>query len=218
MGALCAGRRAPPQGRTRDREAAQAGRRGLAREDRRARRSPRRSGARRGAITWRAIATMRTGWSADAPTCATARWWICRSLARGDGDGQRVAPLHGQGRHRESWPRRSWKALCADCSGGIDSLVELLQGRFSKGGDGAHLPSGYRLVSDAHRKFASRAAARTMRRCASMSRPCSTALARGSTTALNCCFACGRSTRPKCCPISRPRCRTGGRSATERTH
>ena len=34
----------------------------------------------------------------------------------------------------------------------------------------------------------------------------------------SCCFACGRSTRPKCCPISRPRCRTGGRSATERTH
>ena len=26
-----------------------------------------------------------------------------------------------------------WKSLCADCSGGIDSLVELLQGRFSKG-------------------------------------------------------------------------------------
>jgi uncharacterized Zn finger protein len=26
-----------------------------------------------------------------------------------------------------------WKALCADCSGGIDSLVELLQGRFSEG-------------------------------------------------------------------------------------
>ena len=26
-----------------------------------------------------------------------------------------------------------WKALCADCSGGIDSLVELLQGRFSNG-------------------------------------------------------------------------------------
>src|SRR6266436_3007204 len=25
-----------------------------------------------------------------------------------------------------------WKALCTDCSGGIDSLVELLQGRFSK--------------------------------------------------------------------------------------
>src|SRR5271167_601757 len=26
-----------------------------------------------------------------------------------------------------------WKTLCADCSGGIHSLVELLQGRFSKG-------------------------------------------------------------------------------------
>lgn len=26
-----------------------------------------------------------------------------------------------------------WEKLCADCSGGIDSLVELLQGRFSKG-------------------------------------------------------------------------------------
>ncbi len=26
-----------------------------------------------------------------------------------------------------------WKAICADCSGGIDSLVELLQGRLSKG-------------------------------------------------------------------------------------
>jgi uncharacterized Zn finger protein len=26
-----------------------------------------------------------------------------------------------------------WEALCADCSGGIDSLVELLQGKFSKG-------------------------------------------------------------------------------------
>lgn len=26
-----------------------------------------------------------------------------------------------------------WKAICADCTGAIDSLVELLQGRFSKG-------------------------------------------------------------------------------------
>lgn len=26
-----------------------------------------------------------------------------------------------------------WDSICADCSGGIDSLVELLQGRFSKG-------------------------------------------------------------------------------------
>ena len=30
-------------------------------------------------------------------------------------------------------PRARWNAICADCSGAIDSLVELLQGRFSKG-------------------------------------------------------------------------------------
>jgi uncharacterized Zn finger protein len=33
---------------------------------------------------------------------------------------------------RDVGPAR-WKTLCVDCSGGIDSLVELLQGRFSKG-------------------------------------------------------------------------------------
>ena len=30
-------------------------------------------------------------------------------------------------------PRARWAAICKDCSGAIDSLVELLQGRFSKG-------------------------------------------------------------------------------------
>jgi uncharacterized Zn finger protein len=30
-------------------------------------------------------------------------------------------------------PKARWTALCTDCAGGIDSLVELLQGRFSKG-------------------------------------------------------------------------------------
>ncbi len=29
--------------------------------------------------------------------------------------------------------RAQWEAICTDCAGGIDSLVELLQGRFSKG-------------------------------------------------------------------------------------
>ena len=28
-------------------------------------------------------------------------------------------------------PKAQWKSICADCAGGIDSLVELLQGRFS---------------------------------------------------------------------------------------
>ncbi|HET6235340.1 MAG TPA: SWIM zinc finger family protein [Acetobacteraceae bacterium] len=30
-------------------------------------------------------------------------------------------------------PKKQWASICADCAGGIDSLVELLQGRFSKG-------------------------------------------------------------------------------------
>jgi uncharacterized Zn finger protein len=30
-------------------------------------------------------------------------------------------------------PRARWTAICSDCSGGVDSLVELLQGRLSKG-------------------------------------------------------------------------------------
>jgi uncharacterized Zn finger protein len=30
-------------------------------------------------------------------------------------------------------PKAQWKSICADCAGGIDSLVELLQGRFAKG-------------------------------------------------------------------------------------
>jgi len=30
-------------------------------------------------------------------------------------------------------PRARWSAICKDCSGAIDSLVELLQGRFSRG-------------------------------------------------------------------------------------
>ena len=30
-------------------------------------------------------------------------------------------------------PKARWQQVCADCAGGIDSLVELLQGRFSKG-------------------------------------------------------------------------------------
>jgi uncharacterized Zn finger protein len=30
-------------------------------------------------------------------------------------------------------PKTRWRAICKDCAGGIDSLIELLQGRFSKG-------------------------------------------------------------------------------------
>ena len=37
---------------------------------------------------------------------------------------------HDHGRRRST---RRWKAICRDCAGAIDSLVELLQGRLSKG-------------------------------------------------------------------------------------
>jgi uncharacterized Zn finger protein len=30
-------------------------------------------------------------------------------------------------------PKKQWASICKDCTGGIDSLVELLQGRFAKG-------------------------------------------------------------------------------------
>src|SRR5579862_7021046 len=30
-------------------------------------------------------------------------------------------------------PKGRWRSICADCAGAIDSVVELLQGRFSKG-------------------------------------------------------------------------------------
>ncbi len=30
-------------------------------------------------------------------------------------------------------PKKQWTSICKDCTGGIDSLVELLQGRFAKG-------------------------------------------------------------------------------------
>lgn len=34
--------------------------------------------------------------------------------------------------HIKALPPAQWQSLCRDCTGGIDSLVELLQGRFSK--------------------------------------------------------------------------------------
>ncbi len=40
-----------------------------------------------------------------------------------------------------------WKAICRDCAGAIDSLVELLQGRFSEQCDGTDLQAGDRPVS-----------------------------------------------------------------------
>lgn len=33
----------------------------------------------------------------------------------------------------EALPVKAWKSICADCAGGVESLVELLQGRLSRG-------------------------------------------------------------------------------------
>jgi uncharacterized Zn finger protein len=35
--------------------------------------------------------------------------------------------------HIDALPKARWRAICKDCAGGIDSLVELLQGRLSRG-------------------------------------------------------------------------------------
>jgi hypothetical protein len=40
-----------------------------------------------------------------------------------------------------------WKAICRDCAGAVDSLVELLQGRLGQGRHGPGLSGGRRSVS-----------------------------------------------------------------------
>ena len=93
-----------------------------------------------------------------------------------------------------------WKTLCTDCSGGIDSLVELLQGRFSKGVMERLCRQDTGLFPRPS-EIRSLAVARTMRRCASTLQRCSMASARGSMKAQSCCFDCVRSTRLNCSPI-----------------
>ena len=75
-------------------------------------------------------------------------------------------------------PTAHWKSICKDCAGGIDSLVELLQGRFSKGVMERICRQGPGCFRG-RRRSASPAVARTTRRCASTSRRCCTASARG---------------------------------------
>ena len=76
---------------------------------------------------------MRTGCRVAAPMCATARWSIYRSRrarSRRSSAGRRLYQVKVS---IGDVNKARWKMLCTDCSGGIDSLVELLQGRFSKG-------------------------------------------------------------------------------------
>ena len=64
--------------------------------------------------------------------------------------------------------KAQWKSICADCAGGIDSLVELLQGRFSKGVMN-EFAARAADCSRSRRKSVSLAVARTALQCASMS-------------------------------------------------
>ncbi len=64
--------------------------------------------------------------------CATDRWSICRSRA-----GEIKALVSGSEIYEVAVKiapvaKARWKSICDDCAGAIDSLVELLQGRFSK--------------------------------------------------------------------------------------
>ena len=88
-----------------------------------------------------------------------------------------------------------WKSICKECAGGIDSLIELLQGRFSKG----VMERICRVRTGAcflgRQKSASPAPARTGPRCASTSLRCCTASAPGSTKGRSFCSGCARWTR-----------------------
>ena len=131
LGALRSRRRAPQEGRARDGEAAQERATRWRRSGSRDAPSPPPSGARRGATIWKATATTRTACRAGAPTCATARWSTCRSRR-----GEVKAMVSGSSIYTvtvsiEAVPKAQWRSICRDCAGGIDSLVELLQGRFS---------------------------------------------------------------------------------------
>jgi len=44
-------------------------------------------------------------------------------------------------------PEKQWRSIGADCAGSIDSLVELLQGKLSRGGDGTYLHATHRSLS-----------------------------------------------------------------------
>ena len=95
--------------------------------------SSRPSGARLGARTWNAIATLPTGLPRGR-TYVRNGSVIDLQIAPGEIKALvsgseiykvevKVAPV----------AKARWQSICKDCAGAIDSLIELLQGRFSKG-------------------------------------------------------------------------------------
>jgi hypothetical protein len=79
--------------------------------------------------------------------------------------------------------KAQWRSICADCAASIDSLVELLQGRFSKG-------VMERLCRQEGGLFPRPADIRFSCSCQDH------ASTRASTIGRSCCFACARWTRP----------------------
>ena len=103
-----------------------------------------------------------------------------------------------------------WKSICNDCWGAIDSLVELLQGRLSKGVMERICRQKQGLFLRRLRS-SFRAVARIGRTCASMSRRCCMASARGSITNLSCCSVCVVWMSWSCSPARARRRHSGSR-------
>ena len=180
MGALRFGRRAPRQGRARDGEAAQEGPSGRAGDDRRARHRHHVLG--QGVVRQPGtLPRLREPPAARPHLCAQRLGGRSADrAARSDGAGQRLVALHGHRQHRARWQRRTGSRSARTAPAAIDSLVELLQGRFSKGvmericrQDSGLFPRPSEI------RFS--AVARTMPRCASTWPRCCTASAPGST-------------------------------------
>ena len=102
-------------------------------DDRGPRRSPSPSGASRGAPISSATATTRTACRAAGPMSATARSSTCRSPRARSSAMVSGSELYTVTITIAPVTATRWKAICRDCAGTIDSLVELLQGRLAKG-------------------------------------------------------------------------------------
>ena len=94
---------------------------------------PRVSGASRGAPTSNVTATMRTACRVAEPMSATVPSSTCKSRKARSRRWSRGSDLYKIKIAIAPVKAARWKAICRDCAGTIDSLVELLQGRLAKG-------------------------------------------------------------------------------------
>ena len=80
-----------------------------------------------------ATAISRTACRAGGPMCATDRSSICRWRPAGSRRWSAARSIYTVEVKVQPVAKPRWQSICADCAGAIDSLVELLQGRLSKG-------------------------------------------------------------------------------------